>query len=131
MKKTSTIFGITMLVSAINLVIEDAQACSEIFIGKSGKVNVSARNFDFFTAGDGVIRFSPVGTAGQSQYTPQNCQPLKWIYFRTLNNPTIAVIDLNKLSATVKGTSRVEVLRTDLAGDINDLFIKNEKKISP
>ncbi len=349
MKKAFTVFGVIMVVFAINLVIEDVQACAEIFIGKSGKVNVSARNFDFFTAGDGVIRFSPVGTARQAQYTPQNCQPLKWtskyasvtfnlsiaktksindgeyeagvdginqagfkvgtyflassvfaedgvqttidigslmqymldnfnsvdealadlsgnryritstptglveiklhfflhdvtgasaivefingkievtpnpaiqvltnssygesvehlklydgfggklaipgsidsydrfvrgvhywknlpapenptqgvnygfatiqlltespgfahggtrwtivtdldnkmIYFRTLNNPAVAIIDLNKLSATLKGTSRIEVLRTDLAGDISDLFIKNVKKTNP
>ena len=91
--------------------MDDAEACADIFIGKSGKVNVSARNFDFFTAGDGVIRFSPLGTAGQAQYTPQNCKPLKRINFRTLNNPMVVIIDLNKLSATVKETSRIEVLR--------------------
>jgi choloylglycine hydrolase len=56
----------------------EAKACSEIFISSTGKVNVSARNFDFFTAGDGIVRFSPAGTAGQAQFTPQNCQPLKW-----------------------------------------------------
>ncbi len=55
-------------------------------------MNVSARNFDFFTAGDGVIRFNPAGTAGQAQYTPPNCQPLKWTrkYASVTFNLTIA-----------------------------------------
>jgi len=58
--------------------MDDAKACTELFISKSGSVNVSARNFDFFTAGDGFIRFNPAGTSGQAQYTPKNCHPLKW-----------------------------------------------------
>ncbi len=58
--------------------MDDVKACSEIFIGKSDNVRVSARNFDFFTAGDGVVRFSPAGSAGKAQYTPENCQPLTW-----------------------------------------------------
>lgn len=78
MKRTFTIFGSIVLVSLISAVMNHATACAEIFISKSGVVNVSARNFDFFTAGEGIVRFTPAGTAGQAQYAPQNCQPLKW-----------------------------------------------------
>jgi len=52
--------------------------CSEVFISNSGKATISARNFDFFTPGEGVVRFSPAGTPRQTQYTPPNGQPLKW-----------------------------------------------------
>jgi penicillin V acylase-like amidase (Ntn superfamily) len=92
MKKALTIFGLISIVSLFSDVIYNAKACSEIFISKTGLVNVSARNFDFFTAGDGIIRFNPAGTAGQAQYTPPNCQPLKWTrkYASVTFNLTIA-----------------------------------------
>ncbi|MEI6287509.1 MAG: linear amide C-N hydrolase [Bacillota bacterium] len=67
-----------LIVLLLCILVVDSLACSEVFINKGGMVKVSARNFDFNNAGDGFIRFSPVGTAGQAQYTPQNCQPLKW-----------------------------------------------------
>jgi choloylglycine hydrolase len=78
MKNILIISGLLILNSFISFVIDDAKACSEIFIKNSGKVNVSARNFDFFTAGNGVIRFNPVGIPRQSQYTPPDCQAIKW-----------------------------------------------------
>jgi choloylglycine hydrolase len=74
----SGILRLILLASVISLLQHDANACTEIFIAGSGTVNVSARNFDFFTDGNGIIRFSPAGTPGQSQYTPANSQPLKW-----------------------------------------------------
>lgn len=73
----SKFLSVILAVSVISGVMDDARACAEIFI-RTSNVNISARNFDFFTDGDGVIRFSPVGTIRQAQYTPPNCQPLKW-----------------------------------------------------
>ena len=67
-----------LIVFLLCILVANTLACSEVFIDKGGMVKVSARNFDFNNAGDGFIRFSPVGTSGQAQYTPLNCQPLKW-----------------------------------------------------
>jgi choloylglycine hydrolase len=78
--------------SLIAVVVEDVMACAEIHIRKTSTVNVSARNFDFFTAGDGVVRFSPAGMAWQAQFAPQNCEPLKWTskYASVAFNLTVA-----------------------------------------
>ena len=61
----------------LGVLIVDARACSEVFIDKGGKVKVSARNFDF-PAGNGFVRYNPVGTTRAAQYTPQDSHPLKW-----------------------------------------------------
>lgn len=78
MNKALTIYGSLILALLLSSMMDNAKACSEVFLSRSGAVNVSARNFDFFTAGDGVMRFSPAGRAGHAQCTPQGCKPLAW-----------------------------------------------------
>ena len=92
-------FGlVSCIVFLLCVLFVDSLACSEVFIDKGGMVKVSARNFDFNNAGNGFVRFSPVGTAGQAQYTPQNCQPLKWTskYASVTFNLSIAKTQLPK-----------------------------------
>ena len=54
-----------------------AGACTEVYLGASRTINVSARTFDF-TSGNGIVRFSPAGVAHQSQYAGSGNTPLKW-----------------------------------------------------
>ena len=61
---------------------------------------------------------------GGTQWTIVTDIDNRRIYFRTANNPTIASIDLNKLSASAMASSDIDLLRTDLAGDVSDMFHK-------
>ena len=71
-----------------------------------------------------ILTVPPGFTHGGTQWTIVTDIDNKRIYFRTANNPTIASIDLNKLSASAKAPGDINLLRTDLAGDISDMFYK-------
>ena len=71
-------FGLICCVLALFLsVTPRARACSEIYFSNADDYRISARNFDFMS-GAGCIRFTPAGTAKQTQYTPDGAVPLKW-----------------------------------------------------
>ncbi len=44
------------------------------------------------------------------------------IFFRTLDNPAVARISLDELAKSAKVSSEIDLLRTDLSGDIGALF---------
>lgn len=83
---------------------------------------IQAINYGF--AAIQLLTVSPGFTHGGTHWTIVTDIDNGRIYFRTANNPTIASIDLNKLSASAKAPSDIDLLRTDLAGDISDMFYK-------
>ena len=63
-------------------------------------------------------------THGGTQWTIVTDIDNRRIYFRTANNPTITSIDLNKLSTSARVSSDIDLLRTDMVGDVSNMFDK-------
>ncbi len=49
------------------------------------------------------------------------------VYFRTFTNPNIASINLKQLASRAKVASDIDLLRTDLTGDISNMFTTEER----
>ncbi len=83
---------------------------------------IQAINYGFATI---QLLTEPLAFAnGGTQWTIVTDIDNKRIYFRTANNPTIASIDLNKLSASTMASSDIDLLRTDMVGDVSNMFDK-------
>ena len=74
-----------------------------------------------------LLAVPPGFTHGGTQWTIVTDIDHKRIYFRTANNQAIAIIDLNKLAASPRASGNIDLLRTDLAGDISDRFDKIDR----
>ncbi|MGE4589973.1 MAG: linear amide C-N hydrolase, partial [Acidaminococcaceae bacterium] len=70
---------------------------------------------------------SPGFSEGQTQWTIITDIKAKKIYFRTFNNPDVAFIDLDKIAKAAKTSSDIDLLRTDLGGDISKMFSVSEE----
>ncbi len=71
-----------------------------------------------------TLSVSPKFPHGCTQWTIVTDIDNRRVYFRTLNNPSIACIDLGILVNTAKVSSDINLLRTDLSGDITGMFDK-------
>lgn len=70
---------------------------------------------------------SPGASNGTTQWTIITDIKAKKVYFRTVNNPDVAFIDLDKIAKSVKTSSDIDLLRTDLVGDISNMFSVSEE----
>ena len=84
--------------------------------------SIQATNYGF--AATQLLTVPRELTHGGTQWTIVTDIDNKRIYFRTANNPTIATIDLNKLSASVIVSSDIDLLRIDFVGDVSSMFDK-------
>jgi penicillin V acylase-like amidase (Ntn superfamily) len=84
--------------------------------------SIQATNYGF--AAIQLLTVPPGFTHGGTHWTIVTDIVGRRIYFRTANNPAIAIIDLNKLSASGKASSDIDLLQTDMSGDVSDMFKK-------
>ena len=70
---------------------------------------------------------SPGFDHGFTQWTIVTDIKSKRAYFRTYNGLSVAFIDLEKVAATSKASSDIDLLRTDLNGDISGMFTPSEE----
>ncbi len=70
---------------------------------------------------------SPGFDHGFTQWTIVTDIKSKHVYFRTYNGLSVAFIDLEKVEAASKASSDIDLLRTDLSGDISGMFSASEE----
>ena len=81
-----------------------------------------ARAVAFGFAAAQVLSVPPEFPHGNTQWTIVTDITGRRIFFRTLDNPAIARISLDELAETAKVSSEIDLLRTDLSGDIGAMF---------
>lgn len=79
-----------------------------------------AVNFGFAAAQ--VLSVPPESPHGNTFWTIVTDIAGRRIFFRTLDNPAIARISLDDLAESAKVSSEIDLLRTDLSGDIGAMF---------
>ena len=69
----------------------------------------------------------PDSDLGHTQWTIVTDIKTKRTYFRTYDGLSVAFIDLEKVAAVSKASSDIDLLRTDLQGDISGMFSASEE----
>jgi penicillin V acylase-like amidase (Ntn superfamily) len=81
-----------------------------------------ARAVAFGFAAAQVLSVPPESPDGNTFWTIVTDVAGRRIFFRTLDNPAVARISLDELAKSAKVSSEIDLLRTDLSGDIGALF---------